>query len=360
MRNNKLVPMMQALLAALLFGASAPIAKILLQDISPLLMASFLYLGCGFGLWLFQAINYISNRKLNTEASLTKKDIPWLLGAIIFGGILAPILQMVSLKITPASTASLLLNFEGVATTMIAVLVFKEAMGKKVWIAIFLITSASVLLSWDFSHTWGLSLGAIGIILACFCWGIDNNMTRNISSKNPFTIVTYKGLAAGSFSFVLSLFLSNHLPSISLILLTMLVGFFCYGFSIVLFVYAMRNMGSIRTSALFGSAPFIGVILSFIFLREPLNPMLLISLPFMIAGAFYLFTEDHFHIHVHENLEHTHRHTHTDEHHNHEHEVKDLIYSKYHSHVHSHTVLEHNHSHLPDIHHRHIHEIQIK
>jgi len=356
MGHHKLYPIGQALLAALLFGASAPIAKMLLRDISPLFMASFLYLGSGVGLLLWQMIGRFASHQPKSEASLTKKDHPWLFGAILFGGILAPILQMFSLRITPASTASLLLNFEGVATTLIAILIFKEAIGKKVWWAIILITLASILLSWDFRNAWGLSLGAIGIILACISWGVDNNMTRNISSKNPFSIVCYKGLGAGSFSLMAAILMRNQLPGFTLILIAMLVGFFCYGFSIVLFVLAMRNMGSIRTSAWFGSAPFIGVILSFVILREIPNPLIYLSLPIMILGAVFLINEDHDHIHDHERMEHSHKHSHKDGHHDHTHEDLEEQKNYQHSHQHKHEILQHNHPHLPDIHHRHSHQ----
>lgn len=355
MSKSKLYPMAQALLAALLFGASAPLSKILLGDIEPIPLAAFLYIGSGTGLLLFQVLNHAIRKSSNTEAPLTQKDIPWLVGAVLFGGVIAPIILMSSLRITPASTSSLLLNFEGVATTVIAVLVFKENTGKRVWIAVLLITSASIFLSWDFSNKWGLSIGALGILSACFCWGIDNNFTRNISSKNPFSIVTIKGFGAGLFSLFLAIVLGNTIPDIKIILAAMLLGCFSYGVSIVLFVLAMRNMGSARTSALFGTAPFIGALLSFLLYNDSPTAMFIAALPIMVIGTILLLREEHSHKHLHQYLVHEHRHTHTDEHHNHIHDDGSIKEDLYHSHVHVHEEMEHVHSHMPDIHHRHEH-----
>jgi drug/metabolite transporter (DMT)-like permease len=356
LNKNKVYPILQAILASILFGASAPLSKILLGQIEPVPLASFLYLGSGLGLMLFQILNLARKKQGFNEASLKKNDIPWLLGAIIAGGIAAPIILMASLKITPASTASLLLNFEGAATTFIAFLFFKESIGKQILGAILCITFASILLSWDFSNQWGLSIGALGIICACICWGVDNNFTRNISAKNPFTIVTIKGLAAGSFSLILSLTFNIPIPNLRVILLAMLLGFFCYGLSIVLFVFALRELGSVRTSSLFGTAPFVGAILSFIILGDIPNIMFYISLPIMIIGAALLLKENHSHTHTHELLEHEHKHNHTDGHHNHSHTSEPPISKNgYHTHMHLHEPLQHPHPHSPDIHHRHKH-----
>lgn len=355
MNKSKVYPIMMALLASILFGASAPITKILLGKIEPIPLASFLYLGSGVGLLVFQIVNLIIKKKVINEAPLKKKDFIWLVGAIITGGIIAPIILLNSLKITSASTASLLLNFEGVATTIIAIIFFKENAGKQILSAVVLITLASILLSWDFKHQWGLSIGSLGIILACFCWAIDNNFIRNISSKNPFCIVTIKGIVAGLFSLILATILKNQIPNLKIIIIAMIIGFFCYGLSIVLFVFAMRDLGSTRTSALFGTAPFIGSILSFILLGDIPNIMFFISLFIMIVGTVLLLKEEHLHNHIHELIEHEHRHNHDDGHHNHEHNDKQIIVEGYHSHVHMHNAIEHTHPHLPDIHHRHVH-----
>lgn len=158
---------------------------------------------------------------------------------------------MFSLRSTPASTASLLLNFESVATTVIAVVAFTESIGKRIWFAVALITSASVLLTWDFTGEWGLSIGAVGVLLACILWGIDNNFTRNISDKDPLITVTIKGIGAGCFSMILAILTQSNFPGLKIILEAMFLGFFSYGLSIVLFIFAMRNLGASRTSAFF-------------------------------------------------------------------------------------------------------------
>ncbi|MBL4934794.1 DMT family transporter [Clostridium sp. YIM B02515] len=355
MNKVKIFPIMQAVLAALLFGASAPLAKMLLGHIEPVPLASFLYLGSGIGLMVYQIIINFTSKEGKGEAPLSKKDFPWLFGAVVFGGVIAPIILMSSLKITPASTAALLLNFEGVSTTLIALLFFKESLGKRVWIAISCITIASVLLSWDFSNQWGVSLGALGVVGACVCWGIDNNFTRNISAKNPYTIVIIKGFAAGTFSLILALILKQQIPDIKVVLSAMILGFFSYGLSIVLFVLAMRNLGSARTSAFFGTSPFIGAILAFILNQDISSPMLIAALPVMLLGTFFLLKEDHGHSHRHEHLIHEHRHSHNDSHHNHTHLPGQVPPNGYHSHVHEHEELQHEHPHAPDIHHRHPH-----
>lgn len=356
MKENKLYPIAQALIAALLFGASAPVAKILLGETSPVPLAAFLYLGSGAGLLIYQSLLKFRNKQAAKEAPLVRGDFPWLLGAILFGGVAAPILLMTSLKTTPASTASLLLNFESIATTVIAVLFFKEGIGKRVFNAILCVTLSSILLSWDFTNHWGISLGALGILCACFCWGIDNNFTRNISAKNPITIVIMKGLVAGSFSLILAIALGDALPGVAAAGKIMLLGCFSYGVSIVLFVLAMRSLGSARTSALFGTSPFIGAALSFLLLGDVPGNMFLISLPIMLLGTILLLKEDHVHRHIHESIVHEHRHCHGDFHHEHHHATGEVPLSGYHSHLHEHRMEIHEHAHTPDIHHRHIHE----
>lgn len=347
--KNRFYSMFQAFIAAFLFGASAPIAKLLLGSVEPIPMASFLYLGSGFGLLIYKLVNKHSG----FEAKIDRTDVKWLLGAILAGGVIAPIVLMFSLRNTPASTASLLLNFESVATTLIAVIIFKEAIGKHIWTAIILMTSASVLLTLDFKGEWGFSFGALGIVLACVLWGIDNNFTRNISTKDPLITVTIKGIVAGSFSLVISFITNSTLPGIKEILVIMLLGFFCYGLSIVLFIFAMRELGASRTSAFFSTAPFIGVLLSFVIFRELPNIMYYIAFPIMIIGAIIILLEEHSHTHLHEFIEHNHRHRHDDLHHGHNH--IDGIESIGHSHLHTHTTTEHSHKHTPDTHHRHEH-----
>ena len=351
-RKIKFPAILLALLAALLFGISAPLSKLLLSDIAPMPLASLLYIGCGFGVLLFKLVKAAIHGKEKTEAAMTKKDIPWLAGIILAGGVAAPVILMYSLKVTPAATASLLLNFEAVATAFIAAIFFKESLGKRVWISIALITAAAIVLSWTGSGKWGISLGAIGIIAACILWGLDNNLTRNVSSNDPLITAIVKGFGAGIVSLILAFATASVFPSLSLILLAMLLGAFSYGISIVLFIIAMRHLGAARTSAFFGTAPFIGSIISIIVFGEIPALQFYISLPLMIAGAVLILRERHHHRHTHELIEHDHKHEHDDLHHGHLHENG---FTGEHTHMHIHTQIEHEHAHMPDIHHRHSH-----
>lgn len=342
--NANLGFILQALLAALFFGASAPIAKLLLGDVPPVLMAAFLYLGSGTGISLIKLYQRLTRNQ--KEAGIRRPDMGWLAGAIISGGILAPIILMISLQNTPASTASLLLNFEGVGTTLIALFFFRESISRRALGAILIITLASIFLSTDFSSGFGLSLGAVGVIGACVLWGVDNNFTRNISAKDPLTIVAWKGLVAGSFSLLLGLGLGQQLPDFGLILRILLLGFISYGLSTMLFIYSMRGLGAARTSALYGTAPLAGVILSILIFRDPLTPLFLLAAVLMVAGAYLLANEEHAHFHIHMPVIHEHRHSH-DEFHIHD------GHAETHSHEHEHPHTEHEHGHMPDIHHRH-------
>lgn len=350
-------PMVQALCAAILFGASAPIAKVLLGEIAPIPLAAFLYLGSGLGVLLFKTRLGTSQAGMETEARIRRPDLVWLAGAVLTGGVAAPILLLFSLRDTAASTASLLLNFEGVATTFIAAVIFKEAIGKRALSAIICVTLATILLSWDTSGHWGLSLGALGVLGACVLWGIDNNLTRNISGKDPLAIVLVKGLGAGSFSLGLALILQTPTPTLPIILGALLLGSLSYGLSIVLFIRAMRGLGAARTSALFATAPLVGVALSFVFFREAPNLLFFIALPLMITATVLLLREQHSHPHIHEAITHEHGHRHDDGHHTHDHPNM-VSPSLWHSHIHTHERLEHSHSHLPDIHHRHTHSTE--
>ncbi|MFA6391255.1 MAG: EamA family transporter [Patescibacteria group bacterium] len=351
MKHN---PKTLALLAALLFGASAPISKLLLADFEPIQLAGFLYLGSGLGLLFVKLFQILLFKSINDkqEAKINRRDIKWLVGAIIFGGILAPVLMMTGLKTTQASTATLMLNFEAVSTTIIALLYFKEQIGKKVWLAVILLTVASIILTFNLTGGWGLSIGALGILLACILWGVDNNFTRNISAKDPLVIVIIKGLVSGTFLVLLSTVLGYNYPDINKIVYGLIVGFLSYGFSLYLFVIALRSLGSARTSAFFGLAPFLGTILSLIIFREFGNIMFYISLPFMVTGVYILFNEKHKHTHRHTGLIHEHKHRHNDLHHEHE---ENNLESTEHTHLHKHENTEHAHEHSPDIHHRHVH-----
>jgi len=336
---------LQALLAALFFGASAPLSKLLLGEVPPVLMAAFLYLGSGTGISLVKLSQRMTSGQ--KEAGIRRPDVGWLAGAIIAGGIIAPIILMIGLQYTAAATASLLLNFEGVATTLIALFFFRESISRRAFVAIFAITLASIFLSINpLSTNFRFSLGALGILLACTLWGLDNNFTRNISAKDPLTIVAWKGLVAGTFSLFLGLFLGQELPALRSILGILLLGFISYGLSTMLFIYSMRGLGASRTSALYGTAPLAGVILSILIFHDPITWSFAVAAILMVAGALMLSSEEHAHFHIHMPVVHEHRHTH-DEFHDHD------TVQVTHSHEHEHPRTEHEHGHMPDLHHRH-------
>jgi drug/metabolite transporter (DMT)-like permease len=340
------------IIAAALFGASAPFSKLMLSNISPLQLAGVLYLGSGFSLLVIKLIKNASYTTDNS-AKLEKKDFPWLAGAVVSGGILAPICLLFGLSITPAATASILLNFEAVATALIATLFFHEHLGKKVIYALILLTLASLILTFEPSGKIGISWGAILIIAACAFWGIDNNLTRNISSKDPLTIVIVKGTVAGIFSILLSVLMKNPVPSVTTVTGGLILGGLSYGISLILFILTLKEIGASRASALFASAPFIGAIISFMLFWNFPSLNFIIAVPIMLFGTFLLFSETHLHSHTHEAIEHEHSHNHVDEHHMHQHGnlSKDIV----HSHKHFHELIVHTHNHMPDIHHRHIH-----
>lgn len=354
MQNKSIYPILQALAAAILFGASAPFAKLLLGDIDPVPLAALLYLGSGtssFGILLIQSA---IQKQIAADVHLAKTDLPWLAGAMLAGGVAAPILLMWGLNQTSASTASLLLNFEGVATTLIAMVAFKEAVGRRILSAMALITLASILLSWT-GGSWGVSIGAMGVIGACFLWGLDNNLTRHISAKNPLVIVGVKGLGAGTFSMILALLLGKPFPGLGVILPAMLLGALSYGLSIQLFILAMRGLGAARTSTFFGTAPFVGTLLAFLMLREVPQTLFWVAVPMMLFGAWLMLSENHGHHHIHKPVEHIHEHTHPDEHHEHGHTAEWQVSQRSHIHAHTHTPLKHTHAHAPDLHHWHEH-----
>ncbi|MCB8926525.1 MAG: DMT family transporter [Ardenticatenaceae bacterium] len=354
MTRQNLTPFLQAFAAAALFGVNAPLSKLFLGEVEPIVLAAFLYLGSGLGLLLLKGGQRVWGTAVASETPIGKEDIPWLAGAILAGGIAAPIVLLFSLRETAAATASLLLNFEGVATTLIAALAFKEAITRRAWFAILAITGATILLSYAPGSNWGFSLGALGILLACILWGIDNNFTRNISAKDPLAIVIVKGLVAGLFSLLLATLLGNSWPRWSTILGALLLGSLSYGLSITLFIRAMRHLGAARTSALFSTAPVAGVILSLLLFSETPGFLFLLALPLMVVGAIYLVNEDHTHYHVHEAVFHDHWHSHDDAHHTHTHDGAEA--NSAHAHPHDHEETSHEHHHLPDITHRHTHE----
>ncbi len=336
-----------AILAAALYGASSPVSKKLLTHLPPTLMASMLYLGAGLGM----SVLFLLQSRESKGAGIEKKDFPYVLGMILLD-IAAPILLMMGLYKTTASTVSLLNNFEIVVTTLIALILFKESVGKRMWIAIFLITASSMILSIsDFSKI-ELSSSSIFVLLACVSWGLENNCTRMLSLKNPVQIVVVKGLGSGVGAFMVALYLGESIGHIGYMVLALILGFFAYGLSITLYIRAQRDLGASRTSAFYAAAPFMGVLLSWFFLREPITGTFLLALAVMIVGTYFAVSETHDHEHVHGDEIHEHSHCHDDGHHDHIHLTS---VSGEHTHVHTHSSIKHTHSHFPDMHHTHAH-----
>lgn len=341
------VPM--ALASAVLFGASAPLAKILLGSIAPQMLAGLLYLGAGTGL----AVVHLGRAALGipaAEAALRRRDLPWLAAVVIFGGCVAPLLLMLGLQQTSASSGSLLLNLEGLATMGIAWLIFKENVDGRLLLGAFAIVIGAMVLSWD-GNSIKFDAGGGMIAGACLAWGLDNNLTRKLSSADPVVTTLIKGLVAGTVNVGLALAVGSSLPSISVIGAAALVGFLGVGVSLILFVLALRHLGTARTGAYFSLAPFIGAVVAILLLGEPLTLQLVLAGLLMGCGLWRHLAERHEHDHKHEVLEHDHSHVH-DEHHQHQH---DEAIAEPHSHWHRHEPLRHKHPHYPDLHHRHRH-----
>lgn len=340
-----------ALLAAALFGASTPIAKVLLGQIQPVLLAALLYLGSGIGLttWLIARRAFIAQSR---EAGLKLEDLPWLGAAIFSGGIIGPVLLLIGLKLTPASSASLLLNLEGVFTAALAWFVFKENFDRRIALGMAVIVAGGVILSWAGRPEVGMPWGPIAIAGACLAWAIDNNLTRNVSSGDPTQVAAAKGLVAGTVNLIIAFAFGASRPRVVALSEAGLLGFISYGVSLVLFVLALRSIGTARTGAYFSSAPFLGALLSIVILKDTISVAFGVAATLMILGIWLHLTERHEHEHFHEAMEHDHRHTH-DEHHQH-HDNPDLL-AQTHRHMHRHEKMRHSHPHYPDIHHRHQH-----
>lgn len=345
---------LDGLLAAALFGLSAPLSKLLLVDVDPIVLAGLLYLGAGACLGVL-ALALALTRRRGTEARLERADIPWLGGAILVGGVAAPLLLLFGLGTTPAATASLLLTLETAATAGLAALLFREAVGKSTWVAVGLVTVGGLLLSVDPRGTWGFSAGALLIVGACALWGLDNNLTRHISLRDPKSIVIFKGLGAGAFSLILALALGRSFPTPDHAVAALGLGAVSYGTSIALFVRSLRKLGAARTGALFGTAPFLAAAVSIAIFREPPALTTCLALPLILAASWLLARERHEHAHAHQDIVHSHRHVH-DEHHEHIHtDGTPSERAHAHAHEHRHATIEHDHAHRPDVHHRHPH-----
>lgn len=340
---------LSALAAAVLFGASTPLAKLLLGTVDPVLLAGLLYLGSGSGLVLWQWLRCWRRASASPEARLKRSDLPWLISAIVTGGVIAPVLLMIGLASTPASSASLLLNLEGVFTTILAWCVFKEHYDRRLVWGMAAIAAGGLVLSWGGRPELRSSVGAVAIVGACLAWAIDNNVTRKISAGDPVQIAGIKGFIAGMVNLVIAFATGANVPSTATVLTAAVVGFLGYGVSLVLFILALRAIGTARTGAYFSLAPFAGATIAVLMLGDHVTTRLLVAAALMGLGAWLHLTERHAHEHRHEPLEHEHGHSH-DTHHPHDDDEEP------HSHLHTHPAVRHSHPHYPDIHHRHGHE----
>jgi drug/metabolite transporter (DMT)-like permease len=339
-----------ALLAAALFGASTPFAKLLVGETPPLLLAGLLYLGSGVGLTIARLLR---DRGLK-PFGLTPAEWPWLLGAILFGGVLGPVALMSGLTQTGGATASLLLNLEAVLTAVIAWVVFRENADRRIVLGMVAIVAGGLVLSWPTGEAVeGGWIGPLAIAAACLCWAIDNNLTRKVSASDALLIAATKGVVAGVVNTGLALSFGASLPGSDILLGTMAVGLLGYGISLVMFVLALRGLGTARTGAYFSTAPFIGATVALVLLGETTSPAFWVAAALMGWGVWLHLTEHHEHEHRHEPIEHRHRHVH-DEHHQHDHDVE-WDADKPHEHWHRHRAIVHKHPHFPDIHHRHTH-----
>lgn len=341
-------PGIQAGLAsAVLFGAGTPVAKLLLGDVGPWLMAGLLYLGAGIGLGMARLI------RRAPRVHLARADVPPLLGAILFGGMLGPVLLMLGLVQLPASGASLLLNAEGVATALLAWFVFRENFDLRVALGMIAIVAGAVVLTVPATIEFGSVWPSLAVLGACVCWGIDNNLTRRIALTDATWIAAVKGGVAGPVNLALACGLGASIPAVLPALAAMGVGLLAYGVSLVLFIVAMRHVGTARAGAYFSVAPFFGAVLA-ILLGEPVTVALVIAAVLMALGVWLHLTERHEHEHTHEAVTHDHWHTHDDGHHDHEH-PEPVAPGVRHRHVHMHEAVTHTHAHFPDAHHRHEH-----
>lgn len=338
-----------ALFAALLFGASTPLAKLLLDRTGPWLLAALLYLGSGIGLWLVRRV------RRSPPVRLGREDARWLAGAILAGGIVAPVALMFGLTAMPASGAALLLNAEGVLTAVLAWFAFHENFDRRIALGMLAIVLGAIVLSWPGEAQFAGAGPALLILGACLGWAIDNNLTRKVSLADATWIAMAKGLVAGTTNLLLALWLRAPWPDGGTVAGAALLGFASYGVSLTLFVVALRHLGTARTGAYFSVAPFCGVLLAIVLLDEAMTTQLLVAGGLMAIGVALHITEHHEHAHAHDAVEHAHEHGHDDDpHHQHAHATP-VAPGTRHTHVHRHEPLRHSHAHFPDMHHAHRH-----
>ena len=335
-----------AIVAAALYAINVPFSKMLLGHVEPTMMAAFLYLGAGLGMFVFSIASKVTGKATPTEP-LTKKELPYTM-AMVGLDIIAPILLMFGIKSSNAANVSLINNFEIVATSLIALLVFKETISKRLWIAIALVTVASVILSFEGAGSFEFNIGALFVFGACLCWGIENNCTRMISNKSSIEIVVIKGTFSGLGSLIVALTIGESIPPILWLMCVLLLGFIAYGLSIYFYVMAQKDLGAAKTSAFYSIAPFLGVAFGMLFLGERPVLQFYVALVVMIISTYFMIKDTI-------ELQHTHEHNHT---HTHEHSHGDTVHSHEHTHTHTHIHVhgedsdnhEHNHKDMPHEH----------
>ena len=335
MEKNKLKAIMFAFLAAVFYAINVPISKVLLQHVGPTTMAALLYLGAGIGIGMMSLFNKKDREKAE---SLTKAELPYIVGMIVLD-IAAPIFLMLGISYGSSANASLLGNFEIVATTVIALILFKEAVTKRLWVAIGLITLSSILLSFEGTDSFHFSYGSLLVIMATVCWGLENNCTRELSSKSTYQIVMLKGLCSGLGALVISLIKKESFPGFGYIAIALALGFVAYGLSIFVYVRAQNVLGAAKTSAYYAVNPLIGSLLAFVFLSESLSWMYVIALIVMVIGSALVVVDTFIRQHDHE-----HQHTFT-----HSHGGSTHTHTVRHSHVHKHYLTEEKHRHRHSI-----------
>ena len=335
MEQNKLKAIMFAFLAAVFYAINVPISKVLLQHVGPTTMAALLYLGAGIGIGMMSLFNKKDREKAE---SLTKAELPYIVGMIVLD-IAAPIFLMLGISYGSSANASLLGNFEIVATTVIALILFKEAVTKRLWVAIGLITLSSILLSFAGTDSFHFSYGSLLVIMATVCWGLENNCTRELSSKSTYQIVMLKGLCSGLGALVISLIKKESFPGFGYIAIALALGFVAYGLSIFMYVRAQNVLGAAKTSAYYAVNPLIGALLAFVFLSESLSWMYVIALIVMVIGSALVVVDTFIRQHDHE-----HQHTFT-----HSHGGSTHTHTVRHSHVHKHYLTEEKHRHRHSI-----------
>lgn len=278
--NKKYTAAIFAILAAALYAINIPLSKLLLNQVSPTMMAAFLYIGAGLGLFIYHC--FTSKKEKNEP--LTKEDLPYTIGMIVLD-IAAPILLMLGLQQTNSANASLLNNFEIVATSLIAFFIFKEAISKKLGFAIILVTIASIALSFEGQGSFDFNTGSLFVLAAASCWGLENNCTRMLSSKSSVQITTIKGIFSGLGSLIVALIIGEHFPTLAYMLAVLVLGFVSYGLSINFYIKAQKDLGAAKTSAYYAIAPFLGVAFGMLLLHERPGIQFYVGLVIMIIAT---------------------------------------------------------------------------